>query len=206
MALIISLSFVLPAHDAIAHPHVWVTARSILLFDNEGNLTEVHHYWTFDKAYSAYITTGLDTNRDGILSEEELAPLAEENTVSLVDFGYFTKLKIKGKDQKFNPPKNYKMMMQDGQLVQYFELPLAVPAPAPKIIGFEAYDESFFVSFSLENTDKAVTLTGPIKGCTITISRPKQEDIDALSKYSEDYFANAGMGAQFSNKAVIACP
>ncbi len=189
-----------------AHPHVWVVAKTTLLFDEAGNLTGLRHHWVFDKPYSAYITTGLDTNKDGKFSEEELADLAKENTEALVDFHYFTKLKIQGKEQAFAAPNNYRMSFENGNLHQYFDLPLKVPANDPKLIGLKVYDESFFVAFSLAETQDAVLISGTNKSCPITISRPKQADMDSLKQLSEDYFANAGMGAQYANNAVIACP
>lgn len=191
---------------AQAHPHVWVVAEATLIFDDAGNLTALHHRWTFDKPYSSYITTGLDINRDGKLTEKELSDLAGENTLSLIEFGYFTKLKIHGTEQEFGEPRNYRMTFEGGSLIQHFDLPLKKPVKAPKIIGLEIYDVSYFVAFTLADTDDAVTLAGSAKGCATTVTRPRQADMNALSQLSEDYFANAGMGLQYANKAVIACP
>jgi ABC-type uncharacterized transport system substrate-binding protein len=60
------------AAPALAHPHVWVTARAELLYAADGKVTGVRHAWTFDKAYSAYVTQGLDADKDGKLTPEEL--------------------------------------------------------------------------------------------------------------------------------------
>ena len=70
-------------HPANAHPHVWVTARAELLYGSDGKITGVRHAWTFDRAYSAYVTQGLDADKDGKLTTEELKGLAKENTDSL---------------------------------------------------------------------------------------------------------------------------
>nr|WP_315986544.1 DUF1007 family protein [Microvirga sp. Mcv34] len=81
----------------LAHPHVWVTAKAEVVYDQSGNVAGVRHTWTFDKSYSAYVTQGLDKDSDGRLTSEELKDLAKENTESLVDFDYFTELKVNGK-------------------------------------------------------------------------------------------------------------
>jgi ABC-type uncharacterized transport system substrate-binding protein len=81
---------------ALAHPHVWVTARTELLYAPDGKVTAVRHAWRFDKGYSAFITQGLDRNGDGKLTPDELQELAQENTSSLGDFDYFTVLKANG--------------------------------------------------------------------------------------------------------------
>ena len=64
------------ASPALAHPHVWVTAKAEVVFAPDGKVTGVRHHWTFDEAYTAYVTQGLDKNNDGKLSPEELQELA----------------------------------------------------------------------------------------------------------------------------------
>ncbi|WP_434055337.1 MAG: DUF1007 family protein [Roseibium sp.] len=75
---------------AVAHPHVFVEARSKLIFDDEGNAVAVEHIFRFDDAFSAFAIQGFDTNQDGVYSREELAELAKVNVESMADFGYFT--------------------------------------------------------------------------------------------------------------------
>ena len=52
----------------LAHPHVWVTAKAEIVFAPDRKVTGVRHPWTFDEAYTAYVTQGLDKNGDGKLS------------------------------------------------------------------------------------------------------------------------------------------
>ncbi len=93
---LLALALTLLSAPAWAHPHVWITSKAEILYAPDGRVTGVRHAWTFDKAYSAFITQGLDANKDGKLSPEELQPLAKENAESLVDFEYFTLLKANG--------------------------------------------------------------------------------------------------------------
>src|SRR3954453_7199235 len=60
---------------AAAHPHVWIVARSALVFD-EGKLMGFHHTWTFDPAYSAIAVMGLDSHHNGKPDPDQLAELA----------------------------------------------------------------------------------------------------------------------------------
>ncbi len=76
--------------SAVAHPHVFVEARSKLIFDDDGNAVAVKHVFRFDDAFSAFAIQGFDTNRDGVYSREELGELAKVNVESMADFGYFT--------------------------------------------------------------------------------------------------------------------
>ena len=93
--------------QAVAHPHVQVQASANLLFSQTGQVTGIQHHWQFDEAYSAFAVQGLDANGDGKFSREELADLAKENTESLREFDYFTKLKVDGKKLDFGKPVDY---------------------------------------------------------------------------------------------------
>src|SRR5215204_4000259 len=81
------------AGPALAHPHVWVTARAEIVYAADGKITGVRHAWTFDKGYSAFLTQGLDVNKDGKVTPDEMQELAKENTESLSEFEYFTSVK-----------------------------------------------------------------------------------------------------------------
>ena len=72
-----------------AHPHVWVNVHTTVLYDN-GTISGFRHAWTFDEYYSAMAIEGLDTDKDGKYSREELAELAKVNIEGLKEFGYFT--------------------------------------------------------------------------------------------------------------------
>src|ERR1700687_3099046 len=93
--------------SASAHPHVWVTAKSELVYSPDGKLKEIRHVWTFDDMFSAFAAQGLDTNNDGKLSREELADLAKTNVESLKEFGYFTVSKKGEKPLEFEDPVDY---------------------------------------------------------------------------------------------------
>lgn len=194
---------------ATAHPHVFVEARAEVDFNPQGELVGVRHAWTFDKPYSAYITQGLDLDNDGVLSEQELAPLAKENAEGLSEFEYFTVLKINGKEQKFDTPREERMTFANGSVTLHFLLPLKKPIAATKIVGLEIYDPTYFVAFNLANSDDAITVSGNPKSCAITVTRAKQAD-QSQQSLSEDFFetltAKSDFGIQFANRAVVACP
>ena len=47
------------AGKAQAHPHVWVTMKSELVYGADGSATGVRHAWTFDDMFSTFATQGL---------------------------------------------------------------------------------------------------------------------------------------------------
>ncbi len=194
---------------AQAHPHVWVKARSEIVFGADGTLSAIRHHWQFDEAYSTYAVQGLPLDKSGQVSRQTLAPLAEENATSLVEFDYFSRLKVDGKVQAFAKPFDYWMEYDKGVLSLHFTLPLKNPAKLNRVTAFELYDPTFFVSFTFAEDDKAVQNAGGPTGCLITLTRPKS-DLPAGQPLSENIFqqlsAKADFSAQFVNRAVMACP
>src|SRR3954452_8105980 len=175
------------AQPAQAHPHVWITAEAEIVYAADGKVSGVRHHWTFDAGYSAYLTQGLDKNGDGKLTPHELQEVAKENAESLVDFDYFTVLKVNGAKQAFEPPREYGMTFENGLARLSLLLPVK-SAPKGKTLALEVYDPTFFVSFSLAESEDAVRLTGAPKGCTATVNRPKPVAVAEQQKLSESFF------------------
>lgn len=204
------------ATGALAHPHVWVTAKAQIVYA-DGKVAGIRHDWAFDPEYSAFVTQGLDANKDGKLTPDELAGLAATNTENLAEFGYFTKLKVSGKEQAFADPREPAMRMEGNALVLSFLLPLKSPAaPGRGVAAMEVYDPTYFVSFAFAE-GAAVTLSGAPQGCTATVTRPKGDgakvaDANGATKagMTEAFFealtAASNYGEQFANRVIVACP
>jgi ABC-type uncharacterized transport system substrate-binding protein len=197
------------AGPALAHPHVWVTAKAEIVYGPDGKVTGVRHSWTFDPAYSSFVTQGLDKNNDGKLTPDELQDLAKVNTESLADFGYFTHLKANGAKQAFAEPREPLMAFENGAATLTFHLPLKKPAPS-KMIALEVYDPAFFVAFGVAEGQDAVTLANAPQGCATTVSRPKPLDPNQQQRLSEAFFealtAASDYGSDQAGKVIVACP
>jgi ABC-type nickel/cobalt efflux system permease component RcnA/ABC-type uncharacterized transport system substrate-binding protein len=76
--------------SASAHPHVFVEARSKLVFDDAGQAVALQQVFRFDDAFTAFAIQGFDKDGDGHYSREELSELAKVNVESMADYGYFT--------------------------------------------------------------------------------------------------------------------
>ena len=82
--LIVGLSCLIASTPhARAHPHVWVTMTSEVLYTLDGSVTGVRHAWTFDDMFSAFATQGLERKTKGQFTREELQSLAKVNVESL---------------------------------------------------------------------------------------------------------------------------
>jgi ABC-type uncharacterized transport system substrate-binding protein len=195
--------------SAHAHPHVWVHAKSELIYETNGKISHIRHHWTFDEVYSSFAVQGLDKNKDGIYSTEELADLAKTNAESLVDFGYFTFLKVDGKIQSFAAVEQYTLDYTDKKLTLHFTLPLKEPALSKKAVGYEVYDPTFFVAFEFHDAPDAITLKNSPQGCRVNISRPTPDPKvkEMLAQLSADVsLAGTEFGMQMASKALVVCP
>lgn len=90
---------------ALAHPHVWVTTETTVLYEN-GTIVGLRQKWSFDEFYTSMALQGLDTNNDGVYDRGELAELAKVNMEGLKEFDYFTTVKLATDKLKLGAPKD----------------------------------------------------------------------------------------------------
>jgi ABC-type uncharacterized transport system substrate-binding protein len=189
-----------------AHPHVWISASSELIYAQDGSITGVRHAWTFDDMFSAYATQGLEGKTKGSYTREELAPLAQTNVESLKEYAYFTFAKADGKKERFNEPVDYFLDYKDTVLTLHFTLPLKTPL-RPKQLVLEVFDRSFFIDFQMAK-DNPVKLVGAPAGCQMKLERPNDGTASA-QKLNEQTFTNgenSNFGMMFANKITVDCP
>ncbi len=205
IALLVGLA---PNASALAHPHVWVTAKAELIYGPDGRVTGVRHAWTFDDMYSAFATQGLESKTKGVFTREELEPVAKENIESLKEFDYFSFGKIDGKKIGFVTPTDYWLDYDNSLLTLHFILPLEKPS-ATRIFVLEVYDPSYFVDFALDKDDP-VKLVGAPQGCKLSVGRPQEMSFAdgrrLLSQAPNPEALPPNWGANFANKIFVACP
>jgi ABC-type uncharacterized transport system substrate-binding protein len=196
---------------AVAHPHVWVTMQSELVYAPDGTVTGVRHAWTFDDMFSVFATQGIDAKKKGEFTREELAPLAEVNVTSLKEYDYFTQAKANGKPLEFkDPTADYYLDFDPKEtvLTLHFTLPLKQPVKVKDLI-VEIYDREFFVDFSFAEKDPVKLVGAPVQ-CKLTVGRP-QEMNAALAQQLSQLGADQRdptltIGAEYANRLIVQCP
>ena len=198
------------AGAASAHPHVWVTMKSAVVYGPDGSITGVRHAWTFDDMYSAFAVQGLESKKKGEFTTEELKPLAQVNVESLKEYDFFTYAKANGKDVIFIEPVDYHLEFsaKDTLLTLHFVLPLKAPLKA-KALELEVFDPSYFVDFSLVEKDP-VSLEKAPAGCQIGLAKAAEMTKEMAQKLAEippdGKIPDNSYGAAFSNKISVKCP
>ena len=208
-----AIAVVIAPTAASAHPHVWATVRSEIVLGPNHQIIAIRHAWTFDEFYTAMAVEGLDTNKDGVYSKEELEPLAKVNVELLKEFDYFTYVHFEGEDDKLiklNPPVDYWIDYDKNVLTLHFTLPLAKPVDTHgKPVAMDVYDPSFFVAFGFA-TNNPVKLAGAdLKGCAAKITLPDPETAADTKALTESFFTqlgpNSNFGSQFAQTAIVTC-
>jgi ABC-type uncharacterized transport system substrate-binding protein len=196
---------------ASAHPHMWVTMKSELVYASDGTVTGVRHAWTFDDMFSVFATQGIESKNKGEFTREELAPLAEVNVTSLKEYDYFTYAKANGEKLEFvDPPASYYLDFdkKDTVLTLHFMLPLKQPVKA-KDLTLEVYDPEFFVDFSFAEKDPA-KLVGAPAHCKLTVGRPEAMNAALAQQFSQLAVGQRDptltIGAEYANKILVKCP
>jgi ABC-type uncharacterized transport system substrate-binding protein len=196
------------AGNAQAHPHVWVTMHTELVYAPDGSITGVRHAWSFDDMFSAFATQGIESKEKGKFTREELAPLAKVNVESLKEFDYFTFATADGvKAPLTDPQSDYWLDYTDQVLTLNFTLPLKTPVKA-KELKIDIYDPTMFVDFAFAKQSPVKLVGAP--QCKLDVALPREMTFaegKALSQIPADQ-KNTTMawGAQFANKILVHCP
>jgi ABC-type uncharacterized transport system substrate-binding protein len=194
---------------ALAHPHVWVTMHTDLVYAPDGSITGVRHKWAFDDMFSAFATQGLESKEKGKFTRDELAPLAKVNIDSLKEYDYFTYATVDGKKTPLGEPlPGYWLEYKDSILTLNFTLPFKTPVKS-KLLKIEIYDPTIFVDFEFAK-DNPVETVGAPSGCKMDVVLPKDITPAQSQSLGEDFFnqlsASSNWGAQFANRILVNCP
>ena len=201
---------VLAASPALAHPHVWVTVKSEIVYAVDGSVTGVRHAWTFDDMFSVFATQGLEAKKKGEFTREELAPLAKVNVESLREYDFFTHAKADGKKAEFLEPSAGYYLVFDSKasaLTLHFTLPLKTPVKA-KVLSIEVFDREYFVDFSLAEKDP-IRLVGAPAQCKLTVGKPQDMGAELSQRLSQlgpnERDPSLTISSDFANKIQVKC-
>ena len=206
LPVVMLLAAALLPRAAEAHPHVWVTMKTEVVYGADGKLTALKQAWTFDDAFTAFALQGLDKQKDGTYGDDVLKPLAEVNVTSLKEYDYFVRGKTATGKLAFKDPVDYYLTYENELLTLHFTLPLAKPIAVKGAATIEIYDPTVFVSFSFADKEPVKMVAAPA-GCTQEVTSPEPPPSSTLN---ESFFAGltsgSTYGAQFADKITVKCP
>ena len=205
--LVFGAAVLFSATAATAHPHVFVKVKSQLVFAPDGTVSAMRHSWTFDDMFSAFATQGLDKDKDGKFSREELAELAEVNVTSLKEFNYFSVAKSGGGDIEFGEPTDYWLEAdKDAVLTLHFTLPIKSKT-VKSGLTVDVFDPTWFVDISLADEAPLKLVDAPAS-CAVEAKKPTSPTVGS-NNLSESFFnslsASSQFGSQFASRIILTC-
>jgi len=201
------------ATPAVAHPHMWVDMRSYVVFNNQGLITGIDLEWTFDDGYAQMALDGLDSNGDGIYSQDELAPLTKENLESLKEYNYFTIPRVNGDVVEIGEPTDAGQIYANDKLSLHFQVPLKVPVdPKKDQFLYKVYDPEFFIDFEYPDKDSVGVAGTMPQGCKLKLIEvaADQQTLNVkamLSTKGKEWKppANEDYGGMFAQPTAVVC-
>lgn len=209
LALVLALAA--GAAPSAAHPHVWVTVETTVVYE-DGRITGLRHRWVFDELYAAMAIQGLDADGDGTYTREELAELAQVNIDGLKEFKYFTFSRLGDKPLTHKDPIDYYLEYKNDELALYFTLPLEEPVLAEaQGFKFSVFDETFFIAFDFREKEPVKLSAGAPEGCSVDVGVPENELVE-LKALNEAFGGsltegdnNVGMGMGYARTVTLGC-
>jgi ABC-type uncharacterized transport system substrate-binding protein len=190
------------AAPAWAHPHVWAQVQTALIIEN-GAIAGLRHTWVFDKAYLASALEEYDSDHDGTLTAEELAPLTKLSLDTLKEFKSFTVVRAGRAEVPLESPRDVVTRYEGDLLALQFIVSLAKPVPLRgSEVQLEVYDPTYYSVFEFAAANPITFVDAPPAGCEAQIvparGGPQQK---AVKQFALLY--GRGAGALLSPKTVV---
>ena len=128
-----------------AHPHTFLDVYTDVKSKNN-QVETITFKWVFDDMTSQLLIMEFDLNMDGSIDKEEVEYIKTNYFDSLIQYNYYTNLKILNKIQKIKP-KNFTSYIEDMKIVYQFEIEINKDK---KDIAIEIYDEERFTALVLK--------------------------------------------------------
>ncbi|MBN1140457.1 MAG: DUF1007 family protein [Deltaproteobacteria bacterium] len=142
--------------EVSAHPHVFVSQRFVVIFDDQG-LAGVQVCWAFDDMFSTMIAGDYDLNQNGRFEGGEIAKIEKEAFSNLAGFGYFLFIRIDRTPFPVKYVKDFNAILDKGKMSYEFFVPCHVQATSQfKKLSIAGYDPSYYTAMFFSEQDPVV--------------------------------------------------
>ena len=141
--LLLFLALLVPV-AAQAHPHAFVEAEVVFVFDDHG-LAGIHQKWHMDTMLTASILDLIQKTDSGPLTEAEKKAIEQQSFTLLKEYNYFTHILIDGEPFQVPWATDFKVTMADRKMTYDFVVPCRVEAgSADRAIVAGVFDDTFY--------------------------------------------------------------
>jgi ABC-type uncharacterized transport system substrate-binding protein len=130
---------------ALCHPHVFVDAYLLFVFD-EGGLCGIRERWVFDEMFSQNLLYDFNTDNDGRLNHDDISQLRDIFYENTEEYNYFNNIKIDGRKYKIERLEDFSISIEDGRIVYEFFVPCLVPVRPNEArnVKISLFDETIY--------------------------------------------------------------
>ncbi len=131
-----------------SHPHVFVSNRITAVFDNNG-LSGLTVFWEFDEFFTNMIAVDYDENENGKLDKSEIEIIRKDAFSNLVNYNYFTNIRIDGKIFKVVLTSDFIAEIKKNKLIYRFFIPSPVKSlDSFKEVRISQIDKSYYTDIA----------------------------------------------------------
>jgi ABC-type nickel/cobalt efflux system permease component RcnA/ABC-type uncharacterized transport system substrate-binding protein len=181
MRTLLVFALVLLAPPAVAHPHIFIDAEARIAFNDAGEIISIRNVWTFDEAFSAWQTQGLDTNADGITSSEEMQELADDNLTGLAEYGFYTSVGEANATLPMVATNGATFVYDKGRSTLTFSIRPEDPYRIKDALEIAISDPEYYVAINFTDVSDVTLENGP-EGCQLRFEPPKEVSEEILAE------------------------
>jgi len=146
-----TISLIIFCSAALSHPHVFISQRLKIVFDDQG-LAGFSIHWTFDDMFAIMIAGDYDINKNEVLEKNEVALIKKEAFSYLSNQNYFTFVKIGEKPFDVKFIQNFSAELHNKKLIYKFFIPCHITATSNlKHVRIASYDPSYYSAVFFAN-------------------------------------------------------
>jgi ABC-type uncharacterized transport system substrate-binding protein len=197
------------ASPALAHPHIFVDARTGFIFNEAGQLSALRIHWTYDAftSLTLFDILDLDKDNDGALDDTDRAAIVAGETEWQDDYKGDTYLEADGADVPLAKPLNGSAWLADDRISVAFDLPLQAPLDVTDEVLLKLYDPSYYYAYTvvgLEETDMGDCLAELRNFEPDAATAELQAELALLSR--EETPEQENVGRLFADEVRLRCP
>lgn len=207
-----ALAASLCAAPAGAHPHMWFDAEAAFILE-DGRLAAIEVTYLVDElnTLDTLLSLGLDPDSDGVLTDAERAALAEAFHRGMRQYRFFAEVSVGAEEAiQFEAAEAVEADVRDfrifGRFVLSFDAPVEVSDAGATLA---LYDPEYFTEVRMLSAPEVRASVDA--GCGVAF-RPFEPDAASVQQQlmlalllQERPPADAGIGAAFSDRAVLTC-
>lgn len=206
IAVCLGLSWASPA---LAHPHIFVDARTGFVFNEAGQLSALRIQWTYDAftSLTLFDILDLDKDNDGALDDADRAAIVAGETEWQDDYKGDTYLEAEGAGVPLAKPLNGSAWLADDRISVAFDLPLQTPLDVTGAVLLRLYDPNYYYAYTvvgLEDTEMGTCIADLRSFEPDAATAELQAQLALLSQ--EETPEQENVGRLFADEVRLACP